>query len=347
MTMEQKQKKITSAGGKKIEADFLKMVIDSFPHPFYVIDANNYMLKMANKASAPNGLSEGMTCHALTHKHPSPCNGKEHPCTIEEIKKTGSPVVFEHIHYTHNGEARNFEVHGYPIFDDSGNVVQIIESSVDITERKRAESALQESQQDLKDFLDNATDLIQSVAPDGSFLFVNSGWKELLGYDDNDLRDLMFYDIIHPGKRDYCKDLFNKVLEGKEVCNVETVFVSRDGREIHVEGNINGRFKEGLPVGTRGIFRDITARRKAEEERERLISELKKALVNIRTLKELIPVCAWCGNVRDDKGYWDQLENYIKEHAGVRFTHGICPKCVKKIDPELHDDLFDDDGNRL
>jgi PAS domain S-box-containing protein len=345
--MEQEQKKINSAGGKKIDADFLKMVIDSFPHPFYVIDANDYILKMANKACAPNGLSEGLTCHALTHKNPLPCNGKEHPCTIEEIKKTGSPVVFEHIHYTHNGEARNYEVHGYPIFDDSGDVVQVIESSVDITERKRAESALLESKQDLKDFLDNATDLIQSVAPDGSFLFVNSGWKELLGYDDSDLPGLMFNDIIHPEKRDHCKGLFKKVLEGNGVHNVETVFVSKDGREIPVEGNINGRFREGLPVATRGIFRDITVRRKAEEERERLISELQEALIKIRTLKELIPVCAWCRNVRDDKGYWDQLENYIKEHAGVRFTHGICPECVKKIDPELHDDLFDDDGKRL
>lgn len=75
-------------------SSFLKMVIDSFPHPFYVIDAADYILKRANKACAPNGLPEGMTCHALTHKNP--CNGKDHPSTIEEIKKTGSPVVFSH-----------------------------------------------------------------------------------------------------------------------------------------------------------------------------------------------------------------------------------------------------------
>lgn len=332
---------------KNIETAFLEIVIDSFPHPFYVIDANNYILKMANKACAPNGLSKGMTCHALTHKNPLPCNGKEHPCTIEEIKKTGSPVVFEHIHYTHSGEARNYEVHGYPIFDGSGKVVQVIESSIDITERKRAESALQESEQNLKDFLDKATDMIQSVAPDGSFLFVNSGWKELLGYDDSELSGLIFYDIIHPDKRDHCKELFNKVLEGKEAHSVETVFVSRDGREITVEGNINVCFKEGLPLCTRGIFRNITERRKAEEEREILISELQLALKKIRTLKELIPVCAWCRNVRDDQGYWDQLENYIKEHAGVRFTHGICPECVKQIDPELHKQLIDEQGKRI
>ncbi len=79
-------------------------------------------------------------------------------------------------------------------------------------------------------------------------------------------------------------------------------------------------------------------RREAEAEKERLIAELKKALAEIKTLSDLLPICAYCKNIRDDKGYWNKLESYITEHAGTRFSHGICPDCMKKNFPEFMDE---------
>ncbi|MDP1676457.1 MAG: response regulator [Bacteroidota bacterium] len=86
---------------------------------------------------------------------------------------------------------------------------------------------------------------------------------------------------------------------------------------------------------------DITERKRTEEalaegakEREKLIKDLQHALDNIKTLSGLLPICAWCKKIRDDKGYWQQLEGYISEHSTAQFSHGICPACSEKVHPD-------------
>lgn len=116
--------------------EFLHNVLEALKHPFYVVDVNSYKIVMANSASGFSG--QDTTCHVLTHRSERPCRGL-HQCPIEEVKKTKSPVVMEHIHYGKDQKPGYFEVHGYPILDKEGNVVQMLEYSLNITERKIAE----------------------------------------------------------------------------------------------------------------------------------------------------------------------------------------------------------------
>lgn len=81
---------------------------------------------------------------------------------------------------------------------------------------------------------------------------------------------------------------------------------------------------------------DITARKNAEREKEKLIDDLKEALDKIKTLHGLIPICAHCKNIRDDKGSWNQLEQYITSHSEAQFSHGICPDCMKQLYPDYY-----------
>lgn len=81
-------------------------------------------------------------------------------------------------------------------------------------------------------------------------------------------------------------------------------------------------------------------RHKAEEEREQLIRELEDALAEIKTLRGILPICSSCKKIRDDEGYWNQLEIYIQEHSEVEFSHSLCPECAKTLYPEI----FGDDG---
>jgi hypothetical protein len=81
--------------------------------------------------------------------------------------------------------------------------------------------------------------------------------------------------------------------------------------------------------------KDITERKHAEEERERLILELKDALSKIRTLSGLLPICSACKKIRNDKGYWEQLEIYIRDRSDADFSHGICPECLKQLYPRF------------
>jgi hypothetical protein len=79
---------------------------------------------------------------------------------------------------------------------------------------------------------------------------------------------------------------------------------------------------------------DITEKKQEEMEREQLIRELKKALAEVKTLSGLLPICSFCKNVRDDQGYWKQIESYITEHSELFFTHGLCPDCLAHHYPQ-------------
>ncbi len=69
-------------------------------------------------------------------------------------------------------------------------------------------------------------------------------------------------------------------------------------------------------------------------ERQRLTTELKTALEKVKMLEGMLPICASCKKIRDDSGYWEQIETYIKRHANVKFSHGICPECAEKLYPD-------------
>ncbi len=81
--------------------------------------------------------------------------------------------------------------------------------------------------------------------------------------------------------------------------------------------------------------REIEIRKKAEQERDRVIEELKKSLSEVRTLRGFLPICSVCKKIRDDKGYWNQIEAYISKHSDAVFSHSICLECAQKQYPEL------------
>jgi PAS domain S-box-containing protein len=108
------------------------------------------------------------------------------------------------------------------------------------------------------------------------------------------------------------------------------------------------RDASGRIIASVVVVRDITDRKLIEAEREELIVELQEALAKIKTLRGLIPTCAWCRKVRDDKGYWNGLEKYIRENSDANFTHGICPECLKKNEPEIYNELLsENDGKKV
>jgi hypothetical protein len=84
-----------------------------------------------------------------------------------------------------------------------------------------------------------------------------------------------------------------------------------------------------------GILTVVTKEMKAEEEREELLTSLQEALSKVKTLQGLLPICASCKKIRDDTGYWNQIESYLEEHSALSFSHSVCPECFKKLYPGL------------
>ncbi len=110
----------------------------------------------------------------------------------------------------------------------------------------------------------------------------------------------------------------------------------------HLETLVRERTAELSKVNAQ-LQKDISMRKLAEQEREKLIRELQDAMAKIKTLSGLLPTCAWCRKVRDDDGYWKKVETYIEEHSDASFTHGICPECLQKNDPESYKEYVDND----
>jgi signal transduction histidine kinase len=132
--------------------EFFHHVLESLTHPFYVLDAHDYTIKAANSAARLEDLVSKPTCFALTHRRDIPCDGHEHTCPLQIVKRTKKPLTVEHIHHDKDGNSRNFEVHAYPILDNEGNVVQMIEYSLDITDRKKLEKEIKDYAEKIKLF---------------------------------------------------------------------------------------------------------------------------------------------------------------------------------------------------
>ncbi len=147
-------------------------------------------------------------------------------------------------------------------------------------ERRKSQEALRESEERYRDLLENANDMIQSVDPDGAFLYVNTTWKRIMGYTDEEIRKLTLIKAIHPEVREAFSAHYERVIAGEADGLIETAFITKNQKEIFVQGSINCRFDEGKFVSTRSIFRDITGRKIAEKERDRLF-ELSHDLIAI------------------------------------------------------------------
>ncbi len=133
----------------RTQGEFLQSTVDSLSHPFYVIDAESYTIRMANAASGLSELPATSTCYQLTHGASEPCGGPEHACPLQQVVDTKRPVTVEHTHTQSDGSIRVFEIHCHPILGNDGKVAEVIEYNLDITERKRALDALLESEREL------------------------------------------------------------------------------------------------------------------------------------------------------------------------------------------------------
>ena len=142
----------------------------------------------------------------------------------------------------------------------------------DTTERKRTEEALKEAENKYRDLLDNTNELIQSVTPDGRFRYVNNGWKQALGYSDEEIANLRVFSIVHPDYLENYRKIFKKIKAGEDVGQIKTAFISKNGSKMVVEGNVTCKCLDGELVYTRSILRDITENKYLEDQMFRLSS---------------------------------------------------------------------------
>ena len=173
----------------------------------------------------------------------------------------------------------------------------------------------------------------------GVFTHVSPSVSDMLGYSQEEFcSHCMKYLTDNPMNKEVVK--YTKLsIQGIKQPPYEVEIFHKDGSVYTLEVSEYPVFdQENRVCFVDGIAHDITKRIQAEKEREKLILKLQEAFDNIKTLSGLLPICSNCKKIRDDKGYWNQIESYIRDHSEAEFSHGICPECAKKYYPDYIDD---------
>jgi len=187
--------------------------------------------------------------------------------------------------------------------------------------------------------IESSDDAIIGKSADGNIISWNSAAFRLYGYTEGEMLGKPITLLVPPDREAELAPLMERVLRGEPINHFETTRLTKNGSVVEVSLSISPvRDDTGKIVGASTIARDISQRARAERERERLMGELQKALAEVKTLGGLLPICAYCKKIRDDKGYWNQIELFIRERSNANFTHSVCPECARQHYPDLFPD---------
>lgn len=224
-----------------------------------------------------------------------------------------------------------------PFLDDKGKPYQYLALRMDITEKKNSEIKILESEEKFRTIIQSSYDLIQSVYPDGKFEFVNESWLKTLGYTKEDLTALSIFDIISQEHRNPCMNIFQKVIKGESIENIKTIFKTKSGEKIILEGNAVPRFKDNTVIGAQAFFRDVTEREKADEALRINLAELKKTNSELDKFVYSVshdlraPLCSMLGVVEIAQD--DTTEELMLDHLKMLKEN------IKKLDSFILDIL--------
>ena len=244
----------------------------------------------------------------------------------KQVKKTGF-YAGEVLNKRKNGEEFISYLAASVLKNKKGKTIGLMGVSRDITEIRKAQNLLEQSEEKYRDLFENATDLIQSVDYQGKILFVNNSWKETLGYTDEEIKKINIFDIISDEKKEHCLEIFGKIFRGEKFENVEVGFITKEGKEIIAEGNISVKHEDGKPISTRGIFRNVTANRIA---RNKLIEKEERLSAIINNTEDLI---LSIDNKYKIIEFNQAVEKLIKKRYGKTVVPGM--SVFETVNPEL------------
>lgn len=252
---------------RKDTIEFFLSILESLPHSFCVIDANDYTIKIANSEACPRDMelsAGGIKCHSLTHGKDIPCDSADHICPINEIKRTGEPVVVEHIHYDKDHNPIYVEVHGYPVFDSSGNISEIIEYAINITDRKNAKLQLKHAAEEWRATFDSISDFVSIHDKNCNIIRVNKSFAEALKMKPDEVIGKKCYQLVHGTKEPCASCPHVKVLESR-LPQTSVFFEPHLG--IPLEVTACPVFNEdGQVWATVHIAKDISERKEVEKQ---------------------------------------------------------------------------------
>jgi len=203
-----------------------------------------------------------------------------------------------------------------------------------IAERKKINEELEFVARQWSNTFDTITDFVSVHDKNMKFVRVNKALVDFLGKKPEEVLGRYCYEIMHGQNTPWCNCPHLAAIElGKSVTfeindnNMGIPLLVTCSPLLHDDGSL---------LGSVHVARDISEQKKSSKVREQLIKKLEDSLAKVKLLSGFIPICASCKKIRDDQGYWKQVEDYIHDHSEAEFSHSICPDCAKKLYPDLN-----------
>lgn len=234
---------------------------------------------------------------------------------------------------------------GKALKNDTGRVVRMAGSEVDVTERIHAEEKVRQNEKKFRTLVEVSPSGIWLTDAIGNNTYVSSQWVKITGIPKKNALGRGWSEGVHHEDRELIRSGWYSHVSSRQPYRSEFRFARPEGDTVWVLCIARPQTDdEGMVIGWVGTITDITVQKGYEAEQARLIRELQKAVDDIDTLNQMLPICASCKKIRDDKGYWDQIETYISRHSRAEFSHSICPDCAAKQYPDL--DIYPDPGQK-
>ncbi|WP_020599526.1 PAS domain S-box protein [Spirosoma panaciterrae] len=250
----------------------------------------------------------------------------------EALVKDSFPDLREITLLARSGALRSVQINSVITNSKEGGVYSFTVIGEDVTNKRRVASALSNTNAQLQDLVDNTSDLIQLLTLDGKFIFVNRAWREVLGYNSEEISALNLRDVLHPDYAESTLGLLKRIQEGDKLPYVETVFRSKSGKTLFLSGSVNCRFDNGRPTTFRCILHDTTGKIRAEKS-QKLYYSIANWTINTPNLSELYhKIHEELGNIIDARNFFIALYDatktylsfpyYVDEYFGsaMRFT---------------------------
>jgi len=311
---------------------FLEAMFDAIQEGISVLDRDLTIVRINETMKRWYPHQEtfvGRKCYDVYHDRTEPCE----ICPTAQAMKSGVLEVSEVPFTQEDGSPGVLELFANPMINDSGETTAVVEFVRDISKQKKSEALLKDREHLYRSLFENNKSIMLLIDPDtGALHDANPSACCFYGYTRDQLTRMNITDFNILSPEEVHAEMSRARTETRNHFNFRHRIADGSVRDVEV-------FCGPINVGGRdllcSVIHDITERKISEREREQLIAELRQAMSEVKTLRGFIPICSSCKKIRDDKGYWNQIENYISDHSEAQFSHGICPDCMKELYPDL------------
>ena len=236
-------------------------------------------------------------------------------------------------------EAMKAGAHDYIMKENLMRLAPAIEREVRQAQTRRERTRNLRKATWLAAIVDSMGEAVIGTDQAGNITSWNASAERLYGHTAEEAIGQAIELVVPPALHEETRRMLEGVRQGGQLAEFETtVRLRRDGSQVDVSSAISAvKDENGQVIGAAILAVDITERKQAEEERKKMIRELNETLAQVRSLRGLLPICASCKKIRDEKGHWQALETYISGHSEAEFSHSICPSCAQRLYPEFVD----------